>query len=83
MATQEELRQKLLKDAESVLHPHVTIKAVEHNKLSLDSDAGPEPALAVAAGFARLPGWRIREVSSQGGETFTLWLAVEPDDNNT
>jgi hypothetical protein len=82
MPTRQELAAELLKTAEAVGHPHVEMDVPEHDdlRLRLMSDDGPRWALEVAAGFSRTDGWRIREVSSQGGQLFILWLTVERDE---
>ncbi|GAA1960852.1 hypothetical protein [Kitasatospora viridis] len=81
MAPYDELRAELLKDAETIGHPHVELHTPEHPELSLRlrlrSDDGPQWALESAAAFSRVGGWHIREVSSEGGQTFTIWLTVE------
>jgi hypothetical protein len=81
MISKEELRSQLLKEAGTISHPRVELSTPEHDdlRLRLDSDSGPQWALEAAGRFAAIRGWRIREVRSEGGRTFTLWLTIEPD----
>ena len=80
MPTQEELKAELQHRATDLFRSgSADATAIEHDRLRIDADT-PAQALDIARQFAeRFPAWQVSDVSSQGGQQFTLWLTVHKD----